>query len=275
MHLLSPSALLFDEVARAGSIRGAAERLNVSASAVNRRILNLEAEVGMPLFERLARGVRLTAAGETLVFEIRRWRREQESTGEQLLELRGLKRGRVAIGVMECFAAELVPRLVAAMRDRHPRVSVDVIVGGTDEVLARVAAEEIDIALLFNAARRDKLRTVRSATITPGLAMAPNHPLAGRPTLRLADCVSYPFVLPDRSLGLRTVIDASFARLRLEPLSVVATNSIALMKALIGDGHHLALLNALDLQADVAAGRFRFTAVEDRLLAEDLARRAP
>ena len=137
-------------------------------------------------------------------------------------------------------------------------------------MIARILTGEIDIAMLFNAQHREKLRTVRNATITPGLAMAPHHPLAGSRTLRLADCVPYPFVLPDRSLGLRTVIDASFARLRLDPMSVVATNSIVLMKAMIGDGQHLALLNGLDLRADVAAGRFVFARVEDRLVAENL-----
>ncbi len=65
-----------DEVARAGSIRKAAERLNVTASAVNRRIADLEEELGAPLFDRRPRGVQLTAAGEVFVHlpAQRQWR---------------------------------------------------------------------------------------------------------------------------------------------------------------------------------------------------------
>src|SRR5476649_2004153 len=61
-----------DAVARAGSIRRAAERLHLASSAVNRRILDLEEELGAPIFERLPRGVRLTAAGELFVAYVRR-----------------------------------------------------------------------------------------------------------------------------------------------------------------------------------------------------------
>ena len=61
----------FDEVARAGYFRKAAERLHVAPSAVNRRIQDLEAELGLPLFERLPRGMRLTAAGELFMHYVR------------------------------------------------------------------------------------------------------------------------------------------------------------------------------------------------------------
>jgi hypothetical protein len=64
MPLLSQAARLVDEVARNGSIRRAAARVNASPSAVNRQILNLEAELGVALFERLPNGMRLTAAGD-------------------------------------------------------------------------------------------------------------------------------------------------------------------------------------------------------------------
>ena len=93
-----PRALLYvDAIARAGSVRKAAERLNVAASAVNRQLLDLERELGVELFERLPRGMRATAAGETLLAHIRRQRRDFEATRQQLEALRGLRRGRVRI----------------------------------------------------------------------------------------------------------------------------------------------------------------------------------
>jgi molybdenum-dependent DNA-binding transcriptional regulator ModE len=64
--------LILDTVARAGSIRKAADRLRIASTALNRSILNVEKELGTPLFERLPRGVRLTAAGEVLIATIRR-----------------------------------------------------------------------------------------------------------------------------------------------------------------------------------------------------------
>src|SRR5499427_8222869 len=86
-----------DEVARAGSIRKAAERLNVTASAVNRRIMDLEEELDAELFERRPRGVRLTAAGEVFVHYLRGQDADVERMKSQIEELRGLRRGTVRI----------------------------------------------------------------------------------------------------------------------------------------------------------------------------------
>ncbi|WP_179208886.1 LysR family transcriptional regulator [Salinicola salarius] len=77
MQLLQTSLRYFEEVARQGSLRKAAERLHVAASAVNRQILKLEAELGVPLFERLPRGLRLSAAGELMLYQIRQWQRDE------------------------------------------------------------------------------------------------------------------------------------------------------------------------------------------------------
>src|SRR5215472_8186671 len=116
MPLLSQAARLVDEVARNGSIRRAAARMNASPSAVNRQILNLETELGVALFERLPNGMRLTAAGEAILVEIRRWRQAQSRVQRHLQELKGLQRGHVAIGMMECFGRDLGPRLFRNMR---------------------------------------------------------------------------------------------------------------------------------------------------------------
>src|SRR5689334_16391347 len=76
-----------DAVARYGSIRKAAEALHVVSSALNRRILDLEAELGSPLFERLPRGVRPTAAGELFLDYVRRSMRDLEVVSAQIEEL--------------------------------------------------------------------------------------------------------------------------------------------------------------------------------------------
>jgi DNA-binding transcriptional LysR family regulator len=271
MPLISPAALLIDEVARFGSIRRAAERLNASASAINRQILNLEAEMGAPLFDRLPRGVRLTAAGEVVVGDVRRWRREFERTTGRIKELKGLQRGHVAVGVMECFIAGVLPRAVGALQRRHPRVTVDVFIGGTEQILERLAAQTIDVALCFNPPTRPNVTSMLKLSATPGIVASPDHPVALRKSVRLSDCAAYSFVMPDRSLGLRRVIDDALRRAGIEPLAVAATNSMSLIKALVREGGHLAMLSYIDVMAEVEAGQLSFASVEDmRLPVEEL-----
>ena len=106
-----------DEVARAGSIRKAAEQLHVTASAVNRRVMDLEEELGAPLFERRARGVRLTAAGELFVRYIREQSGDVERMKSQIEDLKGLRRGTVRIACSQALALDFLPREIAGYRD--------------------------------------------------------------------------------------------------------------------------------------------------------------
>lgn len=266
MQLISASALLLDAVARAGSFRRAAERLNLSASAINRQILKLEEDVGLPLFERLPRGIRPTAAGERLLADIRRWRREQEVAEGQLRDLTGQRRGSVTIGAMECFGAALLPDAIKALHAEHSLIEVDVQIAGADELQRKLTAKEIDIALIFNPPTRLAADVIFSLNARPGLVMAANHPLAVSRNLRLTDCLQYGFVLPDRSIGIRKFIEAAFAEAHIEVAAPVTTNSITLMKSMLRLGQALAILSVFDVHSELTRGELAFRPIEDRKL---------
>lgn len=269
MQLISPSALLLDAVSRAGSFRRAAEKLNMSASAINRQILKLEQDVGLPLFERLPRGIRPTAAGERLLADIRRWRREQELAEGQLRDLKGQRRGSVSIGAMECFATALLPDSIKALHAEHPLIEAEVLIAGGDELLRKLVAKEIDIALIFNPPTRLTADTIFSLHARPGLVMASNHPLAVSRNLRLADCLQYGFVLPDRSIGIRKFIEAAFEDAHIEVAASVTTNSITLMKSMLRLSQRLAILSIFDVHSELSRGELSFLPIEDRKLDEE------
>lgn len=270
MQLISSAAILLDAVARAGSFRRAGERLNLSASAINRQILKLEAEIGLELFERLPRGIRPTAAGERLLADIRRWQREQELTAGQLRDLLGRRRGSIRIGAMECFANTLLPDAIQTMHAEHPLVEVDVMIASGEDLLRRLAAKEFDFALLFNPPHRlssDSLKTVKAR---PGLVMAANHPLARAQSLRLTDCLSYGFILPDASVGIRQVINEAFAQLGIEIGSVVTSNSIALVKSMLKLGQQMSVLSIFDVHSEIMRGELAYVPIDDRKLTEEV-----
>src|SRR6266849_3126954 len=131
-----------DEVARTVSIRKAADHLNVTASAVNRRIMDLEEELGAQLFERRPRGVRLTAAGEVFVHYLREQDGGVERMKSQIEELRGLRRGTVRIACSQALALDFLPREIANFRTRHPLVSFAVKVLDHEQAIGALAAYE-------------------------------------------------------------------------------------------------------------------------------------
>src|SRR5271156_553249 len=110
------------EVARLGSMRKAAERLNVAASAINRQILALEEELGTPIFQRMPRKLVLTAAGEVIIRHVRQTLKDLEQARSKIEDLKGLRRGEITVAMMSGLAANIVPRIVAVFQRSNPRV---------------------------------------------------------------------------------------------------------------------------------------------------------
>ncbi|GLS16872.1 LysR family transcriptional regulator [Hydrogenophaga electricum] len=226
-----PRAYLYlDAVARAGSIRKAAEKLHVASTALNRMILELEEQAGTPLFERLPRGVRPTAAGEVLIHAVRRSLADLRSAESHIEQLRGLVRGTVRVGCAESVATDLIPSAVVQYQAQHPGVQFQVVSGVTHHLVGLLGQDEVELVLVHDPAPSDDLRVI-SRLHQPLCAMVrPDHPLAGRESLRLAECQQYPVALGDRSFGSRRLLDAVMDRSRLSMRPLIEASTVQLLK---------------------------------------------
>jgi DNA-binding transcriptional LysR family regulator len=230
-RLQPPSIFSYlDAVAHHGSIRKAADALHVASSALNRRILDLEEDVGSPLFERLPRGVRATAAGELFLAYVRRSLKELRLVEAQIDGLRGLVRGRVHIAVAESVTGRMLPDAVAEYHQHHPGVGFSVTVGGPRELASALSRDKADLILTHE--HTDDREMVTLAEVPQPLCalVAPEHPLATRTSLRLRECVAYPLAMPDETLAARALIDSALGRasIRFEPALI--SNSIETTK---------------------------------------------
>jgi DNA-binding transcriptional LysR family regulator len=225
-----------DEVARTGSIRKAAARLNATASAVNRRIADLEHELGAQLFERKPRGVRLTAAGELFVRYIRAQEAEIERVQSQIEDLKGLRRGEVRIACSQAVAFDFLPRVVAAYRTRYPDVRFDVRVLDHVRATAALADYDVDLILVFRPTFLATLEPLVRLEQRLVALMAEGHPLAARPAIRLRDCAPYPIALADRGFGGRQLLDEVCARANLRLDIVAESNSFEFLRNLVRHG---------------------------------------
>jgi DNA-binding transcriptional LysR family regulator len=222
-----------DEVARAGSIRKAADQLNVTASAVNRRILDLEEELGAELFERRPRGVRLTAAGEVFVNYLREQDSEVERMKSQIEDLKGMRRGTIRIACSQALALEFLPREIGEYRKRHPLVTFEVKVLDHEQAMNALAAYEVDLVLVFRPpflADFLPLMTLEQRIVA---VMSESHPLANRRTVRLRDCASYPVALAERQIGGRQLLEEVLARSRLKFQVAAESNSFEMLRGLV------------------------------------------
>lgn len=202
----------FMEVVRAGSVTEAAVRLAVAPSAVSRQIARLERELDTLLFERKARGMTLNAAGELLAAHASRAWLDIERVAADILALKGLRAGKVQLVSTEGFAYEFLPALVAGFQLRCPGIRFSLDMCTKAEVVRRVQEGEADIGITVSTRSELKL-AVELRHASPVLAVvAPQHPLAGRRQLALAQVVAYPLALPAPDSTLRQLLDISCSR---------------------------------------------------------------
>jgi molybdate transport repressor ModE-like protein len=140
---------VLQQVARTGSLAGAARTLGLTQPAVAHHVTQLEREAGTPLIVRHGRGVRLTEAGSALAAHADAILARLTTAEEEVAAIAGLRTGRVRLAAFPTAAATLVPRALAALRDRHPGVLVSLEETEPPEALAALRAGEIDLAVTF------------------------------------------------------------------------------------------------------------------------------
>ena len=218
MRLLQPLTYI-DTVAKAGSIRKAAESLAITSTALNRRILALEDELGVDIFERLPSGVRLSAAGELLLRHVRNQLSDMERVKSQIADLRGVKRGHISIACSQAILTSFLPTQIAQFRKLHPSVTFNV------QLRDRAAAERAlvdlsaDIAMVFEPVALAEFQTLLSIKQPVCVILPQQHPLATKEKLFLRDCLQYPIALPTAAYGVRALLEtrARQSSLRLVP----------------------------------------------------------
>ena len=200
------------DVAKTGSIRKTAERLNITPSALTRKIQDFEAELGTVVFERQSQGMRLNAAGELLLRHIRNQLSDFERLRSQIADLSGFRRGHVALACSQAFVDNVLPEEIARYRSRFPAVSFQVQVRDHALGVAALASYEADLALLLHPPPAPEMQVLMACHQPLCALMSRDHPLAGDGPVRLRDCFRYPVALPDRSLAIRHLLDAALAR---------------------------------------------------------------
>ncbi|MBB4227367.1 LysR family transcriptional regulator [Rhizobium mongolense] len=268
--LHSRKLLYINEIARSGSIRKAAARLNVASSAINRQILALEAEMGAPLFERLPRGLRLTAAGELCIEHIREVLKNYDRLEGRIRSLRMQQAGKVRLVTTVGLAAGPLAEIISRFQLEHPRVFFQIRNDAGTMTVNPVLSGEVDIGLGFNIPATPGIRTLGTFDIPIGVVLPPGHRLIGPGPINLTDVVQERLVLAQQGTSLREVINLALARLDVHVEPVLETNASEMLKKLVKCGAGLSMLNPLDVITECRKGELVF-----RPVAEPHARQQP
>jgi len=256
----------FIAVGRLGSIRKAADELNVSASAIDRQILNVEAEIGMPLFERLPTGLRLTSAGEIMMAAGGRWQKSLSEVRAQIEDLRGLKRGHVEIAVIDALTKGAIPAAIQSIQSRYPGITIDVKVTGNDQVRRMIASNEVDFGIFFDPESYRDITVRAFVDVHLGFITPAGHPFGQQAEARFSACIGSPVVVPSPALAVHQQITVLEGTSRATLDKKATSNNLQMITSLVLQGVGIGILTSLDVMTEVKAGLLSFTRISDPVL---------
>ncbi len=256
----------FAVVADHGSVREAADALRVAPSAISRQIASLEEEYGTPLFERRARGMRLTTAGAAVLETARTILDSVQSARAAIDELQGMKRGHVRVWTVEGAMDDFVYPALAEFSAAHPSVSFDIMVASSDQLVQRLLDDEADMVVAFNPIQHRSVLSLAEIADALVVAAHPDDAVAARQSVRIAEIGEMRLALPDRTFGLRRLIDDMVAAAGIELKPALVTNSIQSLRSFARAGLGLSILTRCATRRDVVEGRLVAVPLQGRNL---------
>lgn len=248
-------------VAESGSMSSAASRLGISQQAVSARVRTAEGVLGVAVFQRSTRGVRLTPSGQLVVTWAHDVLRSATTLSTGVTGLRPSSRTTTRVAASNTISECLLPGWAGQLRAQHPRVQVRVTPGNSDEVLALVGDGEVDLGFVEcpSLPRSLSSRTVGHDELV--VVVAPDHPWARRRRgITRAELARTPLVVRERGSGTRRTLELGLGEMVAPAHEVTST---AAARSLVQATGTPAVLSSLAVDAEVAAGHLHRVTVTD------------
>lgn len=264
--LIDAALRYFLEVAECGSIRLAADRLQIAPSAISRQIKLLEHQLSTELLTRNRLGIALTEQGRLVVAFAQGTRREVDQLQSAIDDLSELRRGHVRLAVVEATIDRILPVCVSRLQLKYPKIDITVAMLGTHQVAEAVLRQDADIGVALDPPLRSEL-LLRMRWPQPLRAVVrPKHPIGQANSMSLAAVLEYPHVLPDRSFGIRTLIERSATKRNLVTKPFLQANSLGALKALVQATDAVTILPPECVLKEEAAGQLETYSIDDPIL---------
>jgi DNA-binding transcriptional LysR family regulator len=246
----------FVEVARLGSVSRAAEALYATQPTLTARLKGLEQELDAQLFIRSQRGMRLSDAGRAfLPFAERSL--DTVSSGRRLLaELARGEAGQLALGAAPAVSTYVLPRILTRFRRTHPKVSLAVRTGHSEEVIELVLREQVQIGL-GRALRHPELEAIPLYEDELVLVVDPKHAFAEQQEIGPDELLEVQLILFDRTSSYRRLTSEFFEGVGAVPRAVMELDNIDAAKKMVEQGLGVALLPHTAVAAELESGSLK------------------
>jgi len=239
-------------LAQTHNLSHSAKLLHTTQPGLSKWLKDLEADIGLPLFERHARGLTPTQHGQTLIAHARRIDAQLDRAVVDMDILRTGGAGRVVIGASGAAATEAAPRAILAMAKRMPDMRIDLVEGTMDRLLGLLARGDLDIVMgrsASNAALEASIHSEQLYVEPIDLVARPGHPLFDLPELQWSDVTKYRWIVWPKQTPVRNALETALATAGqslpsnyIESNSVIANVTLLTHSDLIGTASHRSIL---------------------------------
>lgn len=251
---------IFVAIAETGSFSAGADAVSLTQSTVSQHMASLEEEMGVPLFDRLSRGISLTTGGTLFLRHARRILRESDALSQAMCGFRGLERAELIVGASNIPANYLVPPLLATLKHEHPGISLTLLTGDTAEVLILLEGAEVELALVGS--RSENSEIIFNPLINDPLVLVVGsmHRWAKPGRIEIDQLFSEPLVMRETGSGSGQALDLALRRAGHDPqdLEIAARlgSNEAVLQAVAG-GYGGAFVSELSVESWKHAGELK------------------
>jgi LysR family transcriptional regulator, low CO2-responsive transcriptional regulator len=250
-HVSLRQLKVFEAAASNRSFSKAAQLLHLTQPGVSMHIKELEANAGLPLFERIGKKLHVTDAGQELLTRVRDILRSLKDAEDALDGLKGLKRGRINLAVVST-AKYFAPRLLARFGKDFPELDIRLAVNNREEVIEQLIANEVDLAIMGRSPQSVDTLAEPFAQNPHVIIAATNHPLAGQKRISIERVAKETFIVREPGSGTRLAMQQFFdeRRLTFRVAMEMASNETIKQAVMAGMGVSFISRHTLDLELE-------------------------
>jgi len=261
MHFTLRQLQVFEKAASHLNYSRAAEELYLSQPAVSMQIKQLEAHIGLPLFEQMGKKIFLTEAGRELFHYARSIAQQLAEMETVFEEMKGPGQGKLTLSVVNT-ANYFTPQLLARFCRRYPGINVNLQVANRDAVLQQLADNSTDLAIMGQPP--DGMDVSAESFLDNPLVViaAPGHPLAGLKRIKFARLATETFLSREPGSGTRSAMERIFAEHKIQPHISMEMETNEAIKQAVQAGMGLGILSLHSIELELETGRLAMLNVE-------------
>jgi len=242
-------------VAELGSLSKASDRMRIAQPALSRQMKLLQAEIGVPLFERHRNGMKLTPAGDELLRRVSGQMRQLDQTYADVRSLTGAPRGEVAMGIVPTVSHVLAGRLAYRVAADFPGIALRVVEGYAGHQMEWLQRGEIDLAIMYGPATDFHMKSTELLVEELALVGPPGSELNAATPVPVTGIATLPLVLPSRPHGLRAVVENAAIKAKAKLNVRFEADSFRVLKYLVEKGLGFTVLPLSAIAQESQQGR--------------------